>query len=113
MVEKSVTAGRDDITETTTSGGAPNERLRHPFESYTIALRDTAGGPEWKHTPVAAILRDCADLIDLLADPPHEMKIAGALAITEDHMRHAANYDAACDCHHAIVKAATASPAKQ
>ena len=35
--------------------------------------------------------------------PTASMKMAGAAAITEDHMRKMANYDAAIDCWNAMV----------
>lgn len=38
--------------------------------------------------------------------PTLEMKMAGAEAITEDHMRKMANYDAAIDCYAAMIAAA-------
>lgn len=37
--------------------------------------------------------------------PTLAMEMAGAEAITEDHMRKMANYDAACDCWSAMIEA--------
>ena len=39
-------------------------------------------------------------------EPPFNVKLAGAGAITEDHMRKMANYDAAIDCWRAMITAA-------
>jgi hypothetical protein len=48
-----------------------------------------------------------ADLILRALEVPTEgMKMAGAQAITLDHMRKAANYDAACDAWSAMIAAA-------
>lgn len=44
--------------------------------------------------------------ISALETPTPEMKMAGAQAITVDHMQKSANYDAACDAWSAMIRAA-------
>jgi hypothetical protein len=50
-----------------------------------------------------------ADLSIVPRQPTFEMKMAGAEAITAEHMRTAANYDAACDAWSAMIDAAPAA----
>ena len=41
-----------------------------------------------------------------MLEPDFDVKIAGTEAITEDHMRSMANYDAAVDCWQAMIRKA-------
>jgi 3-polyprenyl-4-hydroxybenzoate decarboxylase len=44
-----------------------------------------------------------AGMVIVPAVPSFDQKMAGATAITEDHMRKMANYDAAIDCYAAMI----------
>lgn len=45
-------------------------------------------------------------VLQALREPSPDMKMAGAKAITAEHMKAMANYDAACDCWPAMIDAA-------
>ncbi len=44
-------------------------------------------------------------ILEVLEKPSLDVKMAGAAAITADHMKAMANYDAATDCLSAIIRA--------
>lgn len=67
-------------------GGTPFRDVNMPFKSDYIEAAQAA--------------------LRALEVPTEGMKMAGAQAITADHMKKAANYDAACDAWSAMIAAA-------
>ena len=59
----------------------------------------------WLALATSALTADNARDEASFADLPFEVRIAGAEAITVDHMEKRANYDAACDCWDAMNQA--------
>lgn len=59
-----------------------------------------------RNMPPNAIGKMIEAALRALEVPTEGMKMAGAQAITLDHMRKAANYDAACDAWSAMIAAA-------
>lgn len=65
---------------------------------FDICTTEDGALESWKILATAALRA--------METPTEAMKMAGAQAITLDHMRKAANYDAACDAWSAMIRAA-------
>lgn len=84
----------DDVIVRDDDSGDPQEVSRHPAGDGEMYFYDMVN-------------RACATAaLRALENPTPDMKMAGAQAITADHMCKAANYDAACDAWSAMIRAA-------
>jgi hypothetical protein len=97
-----------DESDSPRRGSIMNEELIEAM-ARGIAKADCGEAAEWpiyeQDAQAALAAIEAQGKVVVPVEPTFEMKTAGAAAITADHMRKMANYDAAADCWPAMLAA--------